>query len=241
MPVALKSRVVSALLLLLMLARPMDMRPADAPLRKGLATSSQESEVIPRHEPRPLSRREIFQAIQNDLAQMGISGRGGLQPEDLKIQSSVPALKGDMGLQVKRIGFDPIRRETVFELWTSHEPQYLPFEVTTRRDPQSLGLTSNSAWKPGEAGGDPRAESPAIGQRGGRGSLQSPRAGQTGKACDLGHVGTKCANYDHSGSVAAGKQGPVHPRPRPGHRARDERGSCRRRAVADQFLRWRRR
>ena len=45
-----------------------------------------------------------------------------------------------MGLQVKRIGFDPIRRETVFELWASHEPQYLPFEVTTRRDPRSLGL-----------------------------------------------------------------------------------------------------
>ena len=45
-----------------------------------------------------------------------------------------------MGLQVKRIGFDPIRREIVFELWASHEPQYLPFEVTTRRDPQSLGF-----------------------------------------------------------------------------------------------------
>ena len=50
-------------------------RPADAPLRKSLATPSQESEVIPRREPRPLSRREIFQAIQNDLAQRGISGR----------------------------------------------------------------------------------------------------------------------------------------------------------------------
>ena len=43
------------------------------------------------------------------------------------------------GIEVKRIGFDPIRRETVFELWTSHEPQYLPFEVTTRRDRRVWG------------------------------------------------------------------------------------------------------
>ena len=197
--------------------------------------------MIPHLAPRPLSRREIFQAIQNDLAQKGISGRGELQPGDLKIQSSVPVLQDDMGLQVKRIGFDPIRRETVFELWTSHEPQYLPFEVTTRRDPQSLGLTSRSEWKLGEAGGESRNGKSDDGPGGKPGSLQAPRAGQTGKTCDLGHAGTKCANYDHRGSVAAGKQGPVHPRPRPGHRARDDRGSCRRRAVADQFLRRRRR
>ena len=40
--------------------------------------------MIPRREPRPLSRREIFQAIQNDLAQRGISGREELRPGDLK-------------------------------------------------------------------------------------------------------------------------------------------------------------
>ena len=197
--------------------------------------------MIPRREPRPLSRREIFQAIQNDLAQRGISGRGELRPEDLKIQSSVPVLKVDMGLQVKRIGFDPIRRETVFELWASHEPQYLPFEVTTRRDPQSLGLTSHLAWKPGESGGGFRTESPATGQGVSRAALQGPRAGQTGKACDLGHARTKCANYDHRGPVAAGNQGPVHPRARLNHRARDDCGSGGRRALADQFLKgsWR--
>src|SRR5208282_68787 len=76
MPAVLKSRVVSALLLWLMLAPLADARSADAPLRKALA-AAQESDVIPGREPRPLSRREIFQAIQNDLAQMGISGRGG--------------------------------------------------------------------------------------------------------------------------------------------------------------------
>ena len=58
----------------------------------SLAPPSRESEVIPRLAPRPLSRREIFQAIQNDLARRGISGRGQLRPADLNIQSSVPVL-----------------------------------------------------------------------------------------------------------------------------------------------------
>jgi hypothetical protein len=123
------------------------------------------------------------------MAQMGISGQGGLQPEDLKIQSSVPALKGDVGLEVKRIGFDLIRRETVFELWTSHEPQYLPFEVTTRRDPQSLGLTSNLAWVPGEAGGDPRAESPGIGGGMGGARPKAPVLAKPGRPATLVMLG----------------------------------------------------
>ena len=188
MPAVLKSRVVSALLLWLMLAPLADARSADAPLRKALA-AAQESDVIPGREPRPLSRREIFQAIQNDLAQMGISGRGGLQPGDLKIQSSVPVLQDDMGLQVKRIGFDPIRRETVFELWTSHEPQYLPFEVTTRRDPQSLGLTSRSEWKLGEATGESRNESPTMGQGGSRTRSQLPVLVKPGRPATLVMLG----------------------------------------------------
>jgi len=149
-------------MLSVMLAPLTDARSADAPLRKTLAAHSQESEVVLRHVPRPLSRREIFQAIQNDLAQRGVSGE--LRPGDLKIQSSVPVLKVDKGLMVKNIRYDPIRRETVFELWASQVPQYLPFAVTTRRDPQSLGLTSHLAWKPGEAGGGFLTESHTTGQ-----------------------------------------------------------------------------
>jgi hypothetical protein len=136
-------------------------------LRKALALPSEESEGIPRRLARPVSRREIFQAIQTGLDQMGVSGRGGLQPGDLRIQSSVPVLKDDVGLQVKKIGFDPIRRETVFELWTSHEPQYLPFEVSTRRDPQSLGLSAQPGWKLGEASrpsNESQKGNPATGQ-----------------------------------------------------------------------------
>jgi hypothetical protein len=158
-PVAIKIRIF--LLLLLILVFLVEARSADAPLRKSLLTPSQQSEVVARRALRPVSRQEIFQAIQNDLAHRGISGRGALQPEDLRIQSSVPALQDDMGLEVKKLGFDPLRRELVFELWASREPQYLPFDVTTRRDPRSLGLTSRPEWKWGE--GDGKSVSPATG------------------------------------------------------------------------------
>jgi hypothetical protein len=76
----------------------------------------------------------------------------------------VPALTADNGLKVKRIGFDPLRRVIVFELWVSHEPQYLPFDVTTHRDPKSLGLDSVLVTGPlGASGGGTRAESLATG------------------------------------------------------------------------------
>lgn len=189
MPAFFKSRIVGALLLLLMLAPLADTRPADAPLRKASVLPSQESEVIPRLAPRPLSRREIFQAIQNDLAQMGISGRGELRPMDLKIQSSVPVLKEDMGLQVKRIGFDPIRRETVFELWASHEPKYLPFEVTTRRDPEIWGLTSHLAWNPGKAFAGSRTDNPAIGKGASLSHSKGPVLAKPGRPATLVMLG----------------------------------------------------
>ncbi len=115
---------------------------ADAPLSKELHTTSEETQMIPRRAPQPLSRREIFRVIQTDLAQKGFSGVRALRPEDLRIQSSLPSTVEDMGLTVKSIGYDPLRRETVFELWALHAPNYLPFKVTARIDPQSLGLAS---------------------------------------------------------------------------------------------------
>jgi hypothetical protein len=116
---------------------------------------------------------------------MGISGGEELRPGDLNIQSSLPALKDDVGLQVKRIGFDPIRREMVFELWASHEPQYLPFEVTTRRDPQSLGLTPRPEWELGEAGGESSSGNPAIAPGGSRDRLKLPVLAKPGKPATL--------------------------------------------------------
>jgi hypothetical protein len=187
MPVASKSRFSIPLLLLLMLTPLMEGRPADASFRKVSMVPPPKSVVIPGREPRPLSRREIFRAIQEDLARRGISGQDELRPEDLNIQSSVPVLNEDMGLKVKRIGFDPIRRETVFELWTSHEPQYLPFEVTTRRDPQGLGLTTLPGWNHKNADGESR--NPAITQRDNSVRSKLPVLAKPGKPATLVMLG----------------------------------------------------
>jgi hypothetical protein len=185
MPAIRKSRIVSVLLLLLILAPLADTRPADVPLRKARAEPKPASDAIPRRQPHPLSRREIFQAIQDDLARREIPGRGELRPEDLNIQSSVPVLKVDTGLKVKRIGFDPFRRVVVFELWASQEPQFLPFEVTTRRDPRSWGLTSGSAWGLAEAGGELRINSHATGQEASRARSKPPVLAKPGAPATL--------------------------------------------------------
>jgi hypothetical protein len=183
-----KCRIASALLLLWVLALPTDARSADASLRKA-SSATQESEAIPRRAPRPLSRREIFRVIQNDLAQKGIAGREGLQPEDLRIQSAVPALKDDAGLEVKRIGFDPIRGEVVFELWASREPQYLPFKVTTRRDRQSWGLNAWPDWKLAHKGGESRAGIPTAARGTGPAGAKSNVLAKAGSPATLVMLG----------------------------------------------------
>jgi hypothetical protein len=163
-----------------------EARSADVPLPKTLLAPPGQNEVIPRHRPRLISRQEIFQAIQNDLAQKGISARGELRPEDLRIQSSVPMLRADTGLQVKKIGYDPIRRETVFELWTSHEPQFLPFEVTTRRNPQRLGMGTTWDGKPLAAVGGVR---PTISQAMGWPASKPPVLAKPGRPATLVMLG----------------------------------------------------
>ncbi len=138
---------------------------------------------MPRRAPRLISRREIFQAIQDNLARMGVLRRAELRPEDLHIQSSVPVLKVDMGLLVKNIRFSPLRRETVFELWASQEPQYLPFEVTTRLDPRIFGLATGMGLV--EGGGGHQTESPTTGQRGGSDRSKPPVLAKPGTPATL--------------------------------------------------------
>ena len=120
---------------------PPPMRSTDIRSRRTVASPAAELPSTARRAPDMVSRREIFAAIQDELARLGVPGRQGLRPDDLNLQASVPRLRGDMGLQVKRIAFDPLRREVVFDLWAAQEPQYLPFQVTTRRDPRTLGLS----------------------------------------------------------------------------------------------------
>jgi len=116
--------------------------PADAPLRRALTTPAATRPSLPAMVSRPVSRDDIFAAIQEYLQRNGMPMRGGLRPGDLKIQSAVPMTSGDAGLAVRRISYDPLRGATVFQLWSSQEPRHLPFVVTTRRELPSWGQPS---------------------------------------------------------------------------------------------------
>lgn len=168
MMACLKSRVLTLLsFVLLTLAPAPSLAQGVSPAVRSpslLDASSSHNETIRPHAVRSLSRQEIFQAIQDDLARLGVPARAELRPADLSIQSSIPVLRDDFGLQVKGIRFDPLRRVTVFELWTSRQPQYLPFEVTTNRDPQSWGLSPELARQLAGPGTSSRRGSPSIAQ-----------------------------------------------------------------------------
>lgn len=160
---ALKTRSLMGLPLLLMLFGA-NASSANVPTTKTWAAPPLRRQATTEVMPRSLSRREIYQAIQNYLQQMGTASRGNLRPEDLRIQSSVPSLKDHAGLEVKNIGFDSLRQAVVFELWTSHEPQYLPFAVTTRRDPALWGMPQLLNGNTGNAGKESNGETSNIGK-----------------------------------------------------------------------------
>ncbi len=107
---------------------------ADAQLQKDLASAQTKGAEIPSRPLPMVSRRQIFQAIQNELALRGISAGGRLRPEELNIQASVPAMNGDQRLQVKSIHYRPLRGDVVFDLWAPQEPHFLPFEVAVRNN-----------------------------------------------------------------------------------------------------------
>ena len=158
-----KSRIVVPLLLLSMLIPSSTARTADVSSLKASGARSAQGASSPQPDSRVLSRLEIFQSIQSYLARRGFRADNGLRPDDLQIQSSIPALQAGLGLVVKKIAYDPIRRETIFRLWTSGEPQYLPFEVSTRRDPRSLGIAGVLGWAPAGIPRNPGGTSQAGG------------------------------------------------------------------------------
>ena len=144
-----------------MLAPLMATRPADVQPGNTLAATSQKRPVISLRTRRLYSRQEIFQAIQDELDRRGISKQGKLRPDDLNIQSTVPALLVDKGLQVKKIRYDPFRREIVFEIWDSQEPWVLPFEVTLRDNSE---LISRLAGGLADADASVQTVSPTVGK-----------------------------------------------------------------------------
>jgi hypothetical protein len=179
MPVVLKSLFIGTSLVLLALVcedglAAADVRRPDASPQPAMSTGSGV---------RPFSRQEIFQAIESGLARRQISGRGELRAEDLTIQSPTRAHAGDAGLELKKLGFDRIRQETVFQLWTSLEPQNLPFEVTTRRDPRTWGFIP-----PGE-GGHCGGDSDMASTRAADSSQEGPLLAKPGRVATLVMLG----------------------------------------------------
>lgn len=79
---------------------------------------------------RALTRGEILNAINHALGSQALAGQDPLNLEGLEFNAPVYVTGKDPGLKVLRIESDPLRNETRFRLWTSKEPDNLPFTVT---------------------------------------------------------------------------------------------------------------
>ena len=88
---------------------------------------------------RRLSPEEIWTAIETFLAAEGLHDPGWGSLRALRLQAPVFVTKQDPGLEVKRMEPDRVRRQIRFLLWTSSEPQVLPFYV-------SVELSRRAAW-----------------------------------------------------------------------------------------------
>jgi hypothetical protein len=120
--------------------------------------------VIVTRKRRRLSAAEILTAIETSLAGEGLHGpvaqtclsrsaaRSSSKPKaadlgkqvcataGLNLQAPVFVTKPDPGLVVKHVEPDRVKRKTRFLLWTSKEPQVLPFYVTIK------GLPGTETW-----------------------------------------------------------------------------------------------
>jgi hypothetical protein len=88
---------------------------------------------------RRLSPDEIWTAIESFLAAEGLSAMGALLKKLPTYQAAVFVTKQDAGLVVKQMEPDRVRRQVRFLLWTSNEPQVLPFYVTLEEPPGTAG------------------------------------------------------------------------------------------------------
>jgi hypothetical protein len=99
---------------------------------------------------RRLSPDEIWAAIESFLAAEGLSAAGVVLQRLPSYQATVFVTKRDPGLVVKLMEPDRVRRQIRFLLWTSNEPQVLPFYVTVEESPRTAGglLSSHTDTAP---------------------------------------------------------------------------------------------
>lgn len=148
-------------------------------------------QIVIRRFHRPITREEIVRAIDSALGRKDAGGKDALHPQDLQLSVPVYVTSDDAGLQVLRIAADPLRRETQFTLWTSMEPDNLPFTVTVRHALKLPSLVVRRMIPPGSrvtsadfavemrpAGQDPGASSVSPADLEGLETRAALRAGQ---------------------------------------------------------------
>jgi hypothetical protein len=100
---------------------------------------------------RRLSTAEILAAIETFREGEGLRGARAASLSGLSLQAPVFVTKADAGVEVRRVESDRVQRKTRFLLWTSKEPQVLPFYVTVEELPERAGRTSSHNEPTGES------------------------------------------------------------------------------------------
>ena len=107
---------------------------------------------------RRLSPEEVRTAVETFLAAQGLGAPGVVPQKLLSYPSPVFVTRQDPGLVVKRIEADRVRRQIRFLLWTSSEPQVLPFYVAVDVSATSAASAPSNqlaAWLEGHGPGVP--------------------------------------------------------------------------------------
>jgi len=107
-------------------------------------------QMVIRRASRPLTRGEIIRTINSALSRQNPAGDYRLDPKEVQLSVPVYVTRNDPGLKVLTISSDPFRGETQFVLWTSDEPNILPFTITVQRALKLPTLVTRRGISPGE-------------------------------------------------------------------------------------------
>jgi flagella basal body P-ring formation protein FlgA len=99
---------------------------------------------------RALTPAELVAALDAALGRFGRLDPRSLGLDSLALRAPVYVTTDDPGLQVTQIEFDSLHRRTTFRLWTSKEPQNLPFYITLSSRLKFPALVATRDLAPGE-------------------------------------------------------------------------------------------